>query len=52
LSCSIPNCQIIETGWDKGNWTVMLEKITDLRLTPGLSQIGPEYASPVLHVRV
>ena len=49
---SIPNCQIIETGWDKGNWTVMLEKITDSRLAPGLSQIGPEHPSPVLHVRV
>ena len=48
---SIPNCRIIETGWDKGNWTVLLEKISDTRLTPGLSQIGPECATPTLHIR-
>ena len=48
---SIPNCRIIETGWDKGNWTVLLEKISDTRLTPGLAQIGPECAIPTLHIR-
>jgi hypothetical protein len=48
---SIPNCQIIETGWDKGNWTVLLEKTEDKRLTPGLTQMGPESCTPVLHVR-
>ena len=28
---SIPECRVIETGWDKGNWTVVLEKIRDER---------------------
>lgn len=51
LLYSIPNCQIIETGWDKGNWTVLLEKTEDMRLTPGLTQMGPESCTPVLHVR-
>ena len=26
LCQSVPGCEIVETGWDKGNWTVLLHK--------------------------
>ena len=27
LCSSIPNCKVIDSGWDKGNWFVQLEKV-------------------------
>jgi hypothetical protein len=32
LCSSIPGCRIVETGWDKGNWAVLLQRVQDERL--------------------
>ena len=32
LCSCIPNCQIIESGWDKSNWFVQIKKIQDPRI--------------------
>ena len=48
--CSgIPGCRIVESGWDRGNWFVQLEKFADRRLD-GVPD-GPESAIPVLPTR-
>ena len=40
LCSSIPNCEISESGWDKGNWFVRLTKICDERLAgSGVSDV-------------
>ena len=32
LCSSIPNCKLVDSGWDKGNWFVQLQKVEDDRL--------------------
>lgn len=29
---SVPNCRVVENGWDRGNWFVILEAWNDHRL--------------------
>lgn len=43
--CSqIPGCEIVESGWDRGNWFVRLKKVQDLRLSSDYT--GPEAKLP------
>lgn len=46
ICSSIPGCKLIESGWDKGNWFVRLEKTHDERLVT-IKQ-GPESRIPIL----
>lgn len=39
---SIPNCRLLESGWDKGNWFVRLVKVEDARLAgAGVGEAAP-----------
>ena len=49
LCSSIPNCVVVESGWDKGNWFVQLQKVPDSRLEQLPS--GRESKIPVLAPR-
>lgn len=49
LCSSIPGCEVIESGWDKGNWFVQLRKVSDERLTS--LPVGPDSRIPVLAPR-
>ena len=49
LCSGVPGCRIHESGFDKGNWFVVFEKI-DTRLLL-LSGIGPTSMIPDPHIR-
>lgn len=49
LCSSIPGCMVIESGWDKGNWFVQLQKVREDRLEA--LPLGPESKIPVLASR-
>jgi alkylated DNA repair protein alkB family protein 8 len=50
LCSSIPNCKVIDSGWDKGNWFVQLEKVEDNRLLK--SGFGLEKSLPTPPLRL
>ena len=50
LCSGIPGCRVLESGFDKGNWFVLFEKILDIRLSV-LSCVGPTSEIPVPHTR-
>jgi hypothetical protein len=49
LCSSIPGCVVTESGWDKGNWFVQLQKVQEDRLES--LPAGPESKIPVLAPR-
>lgn len=49
ICSSVPCCRIIESGWDKGNWFIQLEKFDDDRIHA--IGCGPESNLPLLHPR-
>ena len=50
LCSSIPNCKLVDSGWDKGNWFVQLQKVEDDRLQPNLK--GLEKSLPIPPLRL
>jgi len=49
ICSSVPYCRIIESGWDKGNWFIQLERFDDDRIHT--LACGPESSIPVLQAR-
>jgi len=49
ICSSVPCCRIIESGWDKGNWFIQLEKFDDDRIHA--IGCGPESNLPILQSR-
>jgi alkylated DNA repair protein alkB family protein 8 len=53
LCSRIPNCQIIESGYEKGNWFLKLQKIDDPRLRENNSPLSSkEYSVPKVITRL
>jgi alkylated DNA repair protein alkB family protein 8 len=51
LCSRVPNCQILESGYEKGNWFVKLQKIEDIRLA--MAKIGaPSVSVPSTITRI
>lgn len=48
LCSRVPGCRLVESGWDRGNWFVRLEKVRDDRLSASEELRGPESKIPVL----
>lgn len=48
LCSRVPNCRVIESGWDKGNWFVRIVKVDDDRLEGSANSFGPESKIPAL----
>lgn len=51
LCACVPGCKLIESGWDKGNWFVELEKIVDKRLSSVINSTQ-EFALPEMAKRL
>lgn len=49
ICSSIPNCRLIESGYDRGNWFVKLKRINDERLVRAF--IGTEASMPIIAAR-
>jgi alkylated DNA repair protein alkB family protein 8 len=53
LCSRIPNCQIIESGYEKGNWFLKLQKIDDPRLRDNTNSVlSKEYSVPKVVTRL
>jgi alkylated DNA repair protein alkB family protein 8 len=51
LCACVPGCKLIESGWDKGNWFVQLEKVFDKRLGSVINS-SQEFALPEMAKRL
>jgi ubiquinone/menaquinone biosynthesis C-methylase UbiE len=51
LCSRVPNCRVVESGWDRGNWFVRILKVEDDRLAGAASAHGPESKIPALVAR-
>jgi len=50
LCSSIPNCKLVDSGWDKGNWFVQLQKVEDDRLQPNIKGLEQSLPTPPLRL--